>query len=366
VDFLYALVTTLPHMQTPAYQSLGNDVLEFEQQRPFTVEPSMQVPSQRCRAALSCPVPFKGVHAMNKQVIENDNWSDVRNELRRRLPGFEAPVWPGANDEPARATLVGCMPGVSKDANGKNGGESTYLAATPNVASIVASPRAASGAPIVRAFWWGFHIECSSQGLRDFIGGASSVNDIAAAIGPVTGPAAPWVTLAAAFISGALALLQSLDRGNGVYISMSWFALGIFVPTSVPGTRKGLTPAKIRSRASREVVSRRISFRQFRCIGAEALFGDTIDIQYDSDWIVKGLVVNSAQTVDIRQGDREIPEGEGALIQVFQYYGGQAPEPILSVRISRAESVGERIFDINAGDDGDPGGTYRLGIALLQ
>lgn len=93
--------------------------------------------------------------------------------------------------------------------------------------------RAPSGPPIVRAFWWGFHIEASSQGLSDFAASADPVAAIIAAIGPVTGPAAPWIALAAAFFAGALALLKSLDRGKGVYISMSWFAPGVFVPTTV-------------------------------------------------------------------------------------------------------------------------------------
>jgi metacaspase-1 len=95
-----------------------------------------------------------------------------------------------------------------------------------------ASPRARGGT-VVRAFWWGFHIEISHQDLLSFLNVASPINSIVAAIGPVTGPAAPFVALIAAFIAGALGLLRGLDRGRGVYVSMSWFAPGIFVPTSV-------------------------------------------------------------------------------------------------------------------------------------
>lgn len=39
--------------------------------------------------------------------------------------------------------------------------------------------------------------------------------------------------IAAVFIAGALRLLRELDQGRGVYISMSWFAAGAFVPTTV-------------------------------------------------------------------------------------------------------------------------------------
>jgi hypothetical protein len=56
----------------------------------------------------------------------------------------------------------------------------------------------------------------------------------------VTGPAAPFIAIAAVFIAGALGLLKSLDQGYGVYISMSWFAPGIFVPTPVPRPRGAL------------------------------------------------------------------------------------------------------------------------------
>lgn len=62
---------------------------------------------------------------------------------------------------------------------------------------------------------------------------AEPLNAIAAAIGPVTGPAAPFILAASGFIAGALRLLKNLDRGRGVYISMSWFAPGVFIPTSV-------------------------------------------------------------------------------------------------------------------------------------
>lgn len=98
----------------------------------------------------------------------------------------------------------------------------------PRVAGTV--PR---GGTVVRAFWWGFHVEISHQDLVAFLGTAAPINAIAASIGPVTGPAAPFVALVAGFIAGALELLRGLDRGRGVYVSMSWFAPGVFIPTSV-------------------------------------------------------------------------------------------------------------------------------------
>jgi hypothetical protein len=98
---------------------------------------------------------------------------------------------------------------------------------------VVPDKAATRGGTIARAFWWGFHVEISHQDLLAFLDTATPINAIAAAIGPVTGPAAPFVALIAGFIAGALELLRGLDRGRGVYVSMSWFAPGVFVPTSV-------------------------------------------------------------------------------------------------------------------------------------
>ena len=42
-----------------------------------------------------------------------------------------------------------------------------------------------------------------------------------------------WIDIIAPFVVATATLLRALDRGRGVYISMSWFAPGAFVPTSV-------------------------------------------------------------------------------------------------------------------------------------
>jgi hypothetical protein len=83
-------------------------------------------------------------------------------------------------------------------------------------------------------YWWGFNIEISHSALDTFINSAEPINTIISTLGGSTsGAAAPWIKLAAVFIAGALKLLKTLDKGRGVYISMSWFAPGIFIPTSV-------------------------------------------------------------------------------------------------------------------------------------
>lgn len=53
--------------------------------------------------------------------------------------------------------------------------------------------------------------------------------------GSVPSSAQPFIVAAAGFVAASISLIRSIDQGAGVYISMSWFAAGIFVPTAVPG-----------------------------------------------------------------------------------------------------------------------------------
>jgi hypothetical protein len=205
--FGQAIRALMPPTQCPNYLTFGNDVASFEKERPFTASRPNKKTTNGCL--------MKGTDQMNGQNVDEGNWSEVRAELERKFKGWRPPS-------------------EGPEGQGSYVGSPSDQCRTAAASESVGGSRAASGPPIVRAFWWGFHIECSSQGLRDFVGVADPINTIAAAIGPVTGPAAPFVLAAAAFIAGMLQTLRNLDQGNGVYISMSWFALGIFIPTTVP------------------------------------------------------------------------------------------------------------------------------------
>lgn len=134
---------------------------------------------------------------MNTPRFNEGNWAEVRAELDRRFPEL---------------------------------GLSATEASAPR--------RTAKGRrPVVRTYFWGFHIEIGTRTLSDFLSVAQPVNAMVAAIGPVTGPAAPFILAAAGFVAGALKLLKNLDHGQGVYISMSWMSPGVFIPTSVSGKR---------------------------------------------------------------------------------------------------------------------------------
>jgi hypothetical protein len=135
---------------------------------------------------------------------EDGNWADVKVELQRRFPSWRAPM----------------------DA------EDVWYASPP---FDLKRAHAESEAPILRAFVWGFHLELSSRTLRELASAANPVNELLAALGPARGPAAPFVTLAAAFVAGYLHGHGRLDQGDGIYVSMSWFAPGVFIPSAVRG-----------------------------------------------------------------------------------------------------------------------------------
>lgn len=93
---------------------------------------------------------------------------------------------------------------------------------------------ATRGGTVARAFWWGFHIQVSHEDVQVITSALDGAAMLISALGDNC-PAAirPFLPVVRVFLDVSRAVLQALDRGNGVYISMSWFAPGVFVPTSV-------------------------------------------------------------------------------------------------------------------------------------
>jgi hypothetical protein len=90
------------------------------------------------------------------------------------------------------------------------------------------------GGTVARAFWWGFHIQISHEDVQMIVNGMNGAGQLIAALTPLVPPVIrPFLAVAKIFLDVSAAVLRALDRGRGVYISMSWFAPGIFVPTSV-------------------------------------------------------------------------------------------------------------------------------------
>jgi hypothetical protein len=97
-----------------------------------------------------------------------------------------------------------------------------------------APPEADGGRTTVEAFWWGFHLQLSHKDLMTVLDAADTVNSLVVLIGGnIPSPAAPWIKLIGPFVAATHAALRALDKGRGIYISMSWVAPGVFVPTTV-------------------------------------------------------------------------------------------------------------------------------------
>ncbi|XVV08190.1 PLAT/LH2 domain-containing protein [Actinoplanes sp. CA-131856] len=147
------------------------------------------------------------------------NWESVAKELETRVGGAVAdPAFLTTAALANSAASATAFFGVAPDFAGGGRGLSTQ----------------ARGGTVVRAFWWGFHVQFSHEDLVTILDSADMVNTTVAVIGGnIPSPAAPWIKMLAPFIAALHDGLRSLDHGNGIYVSMSWFAPGVFVPTTV-------------------------------------------------------------------------------------------------------------------------------------
>ena len=84
-------------------------------------------------------------------------------------------------------------------------------------------------------FWWGFQIVLPEAALKQ-LATASNIEKAASMLVTAALLAVPvqvpLVAAIAAYIALELTLIAAVDKGNGVYISMSWLLPGIFVPTT--------------------------------------------------------------------------------------------------------------------------------------
>jgi metacaspase-1 len=212
--FWQTISRDMPPTQSPVYLVFGTGIRAFERQCPFTVSFAAPDPDRNKAGG-------KGMSTGNHD--SDGNWAEVQAALERRFQG-RGPS--GLLQNPAAANAQTAVDAFTK-ATGLTLPQA--LVGDRGWGEV----RAPTGSPSVHAFWWGFHIEVSSQGLQEFMSVADPIIAVIRKIGPMTGPAAPWIALVAGFIAGALKLIEVLDKGRGVYINMAWFAPGIFVPTSV-------------------------------------------------------------------------------------------------------------------------------------
>lgn len=151
--------------------------------------------------------------------------------------------------EQAKATSV--LPFMMKQGNpGSTTGLSAGGGATGGSSLSGAKPLPPTiPAPTVSYFWWGFQVKLSSEAVRWYVGGentAAGLSGVAGAVYPITdaavalvaaggstGPGVVFFAVLAAYLVAEASLIQAADKGKGVYLSMSWFAPAVFVPTSV-------------------------------------------------------------------------------------------------------------------------------------
>lgn len=82
-------------------------------------------------------------------------------------------------------------------------------------------------------YWWGFQLEIPHAALVGWNASAAAPDEVTASIGIGTGPSSQFRKRVSAWIGRRLEELLELDRGEGIYVSMTWMAPGIFVPTSI-------------------------------------------------------------------------------------------------------------------------------------
>lgn len=150
---------------------------------------------------------------MSNTLVDNGNWEEVLQFLTQRSRGIDdvLPRVIAANRQAAETAYFG------PTGNG-NGGDSRNIRRDS----------------LFQAYWWGFHVQIGPNDLQSILNVIDPNGPIFNFLRTVL-PAEyqRWLNLIAPFISGSAGLIRGLNRGRGVYISMSWFAPGVFVPTSV-------------------------------------------------------------------------------------------------------------------------------------
>lgn len=211
-----------PSVQTPGYAISGalSDALS---RQPFAItgaaNPGVAPPEKAPTACTTTPKPTEEDAMQNidttTQFMDNGNWEEVAALLSEQLPSQRG----GAD---FMATVVA--------ANARAAQEALSGAATiPNVGLV-----ANRGGSVFRAFWWGFHVQISPIDLTSILNLVNPNGEIVKFLRIVVPKDYQyWIAILTPFVAITSSVLRGLDRGRGVYISMSWFAPGVFVPTSV-------------------------------------------------------------------------------------------------------------------------------------
>lgn len=85
----------------------------------------------------------------------------------------------------------------------------------------------------VQTYGWGFHFVVPEALMQDWTGAGLAVAEVVQFAATFAGPAAVFVEALGEYLEAEFDLAKAVDKGNGVYVSMSWFAPALFVPTPI-------------------------------------------------------------------------------------------------------------------------------------
>lgn len=98
--------------------------------------------------------------------------------------------------------------------------------------AVKPAPRSCS--MVCRSFWWGFHLEVPHSELEALAQEGVNHLGLARRIQGVPHRAAPHLGTLVEYVVKAFESVRKIDRGAGVFISMSAFAPDVYVTTAVP------------------------------------------------------------------------------------------------------------------------------------
>ena len=94
-------------------------------------------------------------------------------------------------------------------------------------------PAVQDGVSVV-SFWWGWQIsfnETATRWIEGIAGSQSAAFGLMAATSAALPPLSIFSAAVSAWLATETAVIAAVDRGNGIYLSMSWIAPGMFIPT---------------------------------------------------------------------------------------------------------------------------------------
>ncbi len=171
---------------------------------------------------LDTPSPTTSVPTANLGYDEvNGNWDEVRALLDTQMrSGIDADALQRAVEANSTSAQVALFGGA--------------VQLDPASANRSLVSRATRGGSSAHAFWWGFNIQISHDDVTQILNVFDGLDQFIGAISAVLPSVIrPFLGVVKIFLEVSSAVLRAVDRGRGVYISMSWFAPGVFVPTSV-------------------------------------------------------------------------------------------------------------------------------------